>query len=1101
MTAVTIIRLPQNTLGRLELPPGLAIKDAPKNMLLSPEEKSKLAAFGKSGENLVIVKGRLCKTLSPTGEKLAEYAAGAQFRFEHHDAENQADLYELLQKVARPDSAVVIGELNDEWRDNPLATYSRKGEMSGGVLLNKPSRLLVIDLDGADIPNFNPLDPVEAISEQVMPKLGAEFASAGYIAQLSTGQKLHRGAPARVRLWMLTEQPLSFAGRVNLVKKLAKDAPSLKIDPTSVDTVRINYTSPPVIIPELTFETLRDPFQNAQKDLLPRRWFIVEGDPCKVTEPPVEVRGVSLHGSDKPVRLYEPGSEMRALDAFGDSIHDKILAVTFNLARYQRHSLKTDDVVQMVLEGLIERAGEGQPLFARRDRLKNPAIKAEIASAYESAVDKLSLRTGALVDDISAGRSLAETETLLKTALTSALEDTSHPVHLIKSSCGLGKTRSTLEMIKASGEVCYLFAPDHTKGAEIVTDARAMGISTVHIKGRNGTDEQGEPLCMKSDSLALHGGSNEHMFIGSRFTCKGTRYEKDANGNGEVIKVFCPHHHECGYNRQYRGNEAQLYVFAHANLRHGIVTGKNGLPTPGFSVIDEDPSSSLARFDKFTIPALRRWSNHSTRGFILNLANALEQGEDLMQAFYKLEPYWEHDSSMVEWLFKTVGNHAWFQFNDDVGGITADMSKDETFRHISKTPISAPWLVLLKILKDGVSIGRSSAPEVRLEHNKTTGEAAVTVRQMMTPLAPLGKKVILLDATPNEVSLKAVFGGYQMHEFEVRENIFEVQVIGNSYSKDAMSRWTEKDHKDRFNDMMAFVRMVSGNDNAGVVTYKMLADKLPLAVEGYKLPLMTFGALRGQNALESRDVLAIIGRLLIPTEVAEGDAAAVYEEISLKDEPQDYIETPVKHLVRVGGNKCREYLPQYKTRRHPDPRAEYMREHRLISEYKQAKGRLRGVRAVDKKLVLNFSSEPTGEPIDMLAEDLNALIGESRLMELMEQMMGCLPMRPKFLHQAFPTYFSTLKAAKRFVEKVRNWWESGDRRFFYMVHEQPEDLTAGTTWRAGSRNRTKEPGQVLVIRRWAEVRRDPDLGLETSSRVRDFVIPPPGCDESLIDTF
>lgn len=1115
MTTITVAHVREGELITTELPDGLDIKDAPLDML------------DTKNPGCVRVAARVGKVFTPDLVKLSDYGAPYRYTFTRHEVETLPELAGLLLDCARIDRGVVMGDLNSYWEDDPNGGHRRVSENSPrlnpgefGVITMRPSRLLTIDLDGPSLPGYNPLDPIPTLNEHVLPLLGDAFTRAGYVAQVTSSQKLDPNATARLRLWYLMKEPLSPEGRTRLLRQLQTQNPKLKIDPSSCNTAQFNYTSPPIIVSALTFDVLRNPLQNAQNDVLPRRWFMVEGEPLDVAEPVVEVRSINDPSGEGATRLFEPGSELLALEMPGDDIHPKILTATFNLARHYRSRISTEDVVEMVHSRLIELTADGEQYSNRKERITSKTIRTEIASAYESALNKVMLRVGPLTEEVTSWRSLEETAQLLNATLNAAISDKAHRVHVIKATCGLGKTHSTLEMIRDSGEICYLFTPDHTKAAEVVRDARGMGISTVHIKGKAEKDEEQTPLCAKFETIELHSGEEGYRYINSAMVCKGKRVEEKPGSNEHstpervISDVCCPHYTTCGYNRQF-SQKAQLYVFAHASLMHSPPIGTKlniGLPRPTFSVIDENPSGTLVKTETFPMASLRKWSQNGTRHIVRRLCDALEDGKDLLQTFRAIvaeraADYGTDEGEMAEALLNRLARAAWADFRKEAGNIHAGMTAEETLQAVSKTKVAAPWLGLLSVIKKA---GESceSLQSVRFSRNKA-GEEFVSYDRIEEMHCPLGKKVLVLDATPSEIELKALFWDFQLHEFEVRENTFEVQVLGPTFSKTRLTKWAEDDSKEeRFTDLTAFTRMVSGLDNAGVVTFKGVKDHLPLAEPSlddeeapaglsdeakalaetlgkgrkYALPVMTFKALLGQNAFEKKEVLLIAGRIMIPAHAAERKAGILLNDPKLGRDVREYGETKAKHFVRVGNGKIREIENPIPVRTHPNPGVDSVREHNDRSEYIQAKGRLRGVRAQKPKLIVNCSESPTGSPVDRLYQSLTDLIGPRRFVTLMEQHGGYLPLRAGYLRETFPNVFPTLKAAQRFVEDVLDWWEHSECRFFRMVYEQTDDLTILAPWRKGSRGRPKTEGSIICVRPWAEVREDKDLALEVPTR-------------------
>ncbi|MBU3656895.1 MAG: hypothetical protein FGM35_02515 [Rhodocyclaceae bacterium] len=1103
MTTITVAQLPPNARAYIECPSSLDIKDAPADMRTSGSK--------------IKVAPRLCKLISPKGEKLSQYASGREFVFSRHEVETLPKLYELLQVCSRHDRVIVMGVATGEWLEHPKAAYRRLSIGKHGLWKHEdgrdvpcvidmpPSRLLTIDIDGCKenqpLPDFDPLNPIPAINAHVLPLLGEAFTDCGYIANLTAGTTLDPEQFPRIRLWFLMKNELSEQGRKNLLINLAATTPDLAIDPSSVKAAQVNYTASPIVVPELTFDTLRDPLAYAQEDILPRRWFMVEGNPLDVAEPHVVERGVSSSGN-QDFNLYAVNEELNALETPGDEIHSKILTCTYNLARNHGTGLSTENAVAMIKRRLVELSQPGEPLHSRADRINGADLEHEITSAYTGALDMSGcLRPLHVIDDEDEGSTtLSEAAMLLKDTLKDALSNRSHKVHVIKSSCGLGKTRTMLETIKEDGGVCHFYVPDHNKAAELVRDARAAGIETVHIKGKTGLDDDDNPLCMKREALLEHPGSEEFQHIGGVMVCKNWRsggfnassFDEEDGKGGES---YCPHYNECGYNAQFK-QQAQLYVFAHANLTH---TSKLGLKRPDFVVIDEDPIPALTKTRRYRLETLKRWRFISTRRVINRLCRALFEGKDLLQAFYECaeeyrkehgldgeqgpeigldgELYESEDEAMdldevAEMLLNRLRGQAYAALREDAGNLDPSMTPEETLRRVSKERISAPWVDLFDLLQKALQNDESTLPGVYKLH-----DGSILVGSIKAPTAPMGKKVILLDATPNVIALRSIYGDrFRLVGFSVKENLFEIQIAARGFGKTAMVKKVEGEtagHDNRVNDIHAFVRMVSQRDNGAVISYKNVVSQAPLRFGSYELTALHYGALRGQNVMEGKTVLALVGRVLIGSDAAEQGASIVFDDTLISEEETRYVSADAFHKVREGEGKARLTLQKNGKQVHPDARVDAFKDQKMLAEYEQSRGRLRAVRAEETKLLLNFNSFPTGQTVDRLYWKPDQLLGPWRLCELLERHNFYLPLRPSYLAKTFPDVFKTYASAKLFVADVRDWMR-GECLFFRLVYEQDYCETTTAPWRQGSRGRVKDPGELLCIRTWEEVRNDPD---------------------------
>lgn len=1021
----------------------------------------------KDGVAKVRVPSRACKLVSARELKtVAGYAAPFKWHFEKRFVSNIAELFSLLKECARADRAIIMGDLVGEWNEKPDSLYRRVSSGRGGVIAKQPSRLLSIDIDGAQIPDFDPTDPVKSVELHVMSALGDGFKECGYVIQLTASQSPERGSPARMRLWFLMKNAMSFDGRSALLKVLQAQRPDLAIDRSSCNIAQINYISPPLVIEsdQMSIDVIMRP--QPVLDVLPERFFLVDGEPLEVDEPSVQIRWNAANGEASTNRLYEPGNELAALEVDGnDGIHERVIAATYSLAR-NRHEIEPEAVVATILGRLKELSEPGQTLAHRRDRILSAELPNEIQSAYIGALERVRLKSAGLQVEDSCGVPLAEAAQRIKSIFKTSRDGNT----LIECTPGVGKTAAALDYVSEISGTVFFFAPDHAKASEVVADARNLGIKTVHIKGRTQDDDEGNPLCLKKSAIELHGGDSTNRFVDSRMICRS--WEKVRGDNGKKsIEVRCPEYDRCGYNRQFLV-DAHLVVFTHAHLAQPT---HKALPEPVLTIIDEDPIGSLRKEQNFTVDQLLAWPDLETLPAITAMVQSLTSGDDLMHGFMRYcavvaFQVGRDEMELANDLVHAIAHRAERLLQMRMGGIRPQMTPQATFSVITKRSVNSPWITLAEVLRRGLEIGALTSPDVRYERRRS-GAQLVTVRQVIEPKARLGRRVVLLDATPNLPALKAVFGGLTVHEFESQENLFEIQVINPSFSDSVIREWIAQP-RSPLDDLMEFFRLISQDQSGAIVTRKEFAGQIPASVQGYEVPVMTHGALRGQNGLSERQVLLTLGRLLIPAEAAEGDAAAFYTDI--QPGTGDYYRADAKYQVRTrqpdGRYAIQTMVASAQDRRHPDARAEHERRHRLESEFVQARGRLRAVRAKQRKLVINCSSAPTGRPVDVLVEVMNDLIGPSRLSALAHSMCGMVPLRAKFLHESFPDQFESLKSAQEFVQDVRSWFHKKPRMFWMMVQERDGDGSEDGGWRRGSRGRSKEAGEILVVRTWTDIR-------------------------------
>lgn len=125
--------------------------------------------------------------------------------------------------------------------DVPFASYGENAT----VVKPESTRLLVVDLDGAEITGFDPFEPQRAI-RSVMDQLG--FANAAAWVQLTGSQMPCKGARARLRLVAVLADAWSEMELVSLLRGWKARHPELAVDTTSGELLRRHFTSRPAFV-------------------------------------------------------------------------------------------------------------------------------------------------------------------------------------------------------------------------------------------------------------------------------------------------------------------------------------------------------------------------------------------------------------------------------------------------------------------------------------------------------------------------------------------------------------------------------------------------------------------------------------------------------------------------------------------------------------------------------------------------------------------------------------------------------------------------------------------------------------------------------------
>jgi hypothetical protein len=332
--------------------------------------------------------------------KLADYNAGSEFYFAEYQVATLEAVAQLLQQQAanpRHGKFIVVGQLTDEARKQPRKRLRRRSDVrkygqAGVTLAATATRLLILDIDDAFVPDWDPLQPEPGIN-WICSRLGAAYANADVLVQITGSQSLTPGALARVRLYFLLSEPWSLSEQRYLINELKAAHPNLKLDTATTVLGQPIYIAPPLYVSERSPEALYDPWKFQVVDPIAHRWTLLKRCGDLLQEKPLQQIGYTYLASGRSspahgagvvmIKLRDPGYELEALFDHGDQVHSKILDATFNLARHHRE-LITADVVQAVHEGLISLHIDGT-LAHRADRINGAEVKSEIERAYVSA--------------------------------------------------------------------------------------------------------------------------------------------------------------------------------------------------------------------------------------------------------------------------------------------------------------------------------------------------------------------------------------------------------------------------------------------------------------------------------------------------------------------------------------------------------------------------------------------------------------------------------------------------------------------------------------------------------------------------------------------
>jgi len=1034
-----------------------------KLRLAEPEPVEKVPDFmriepmtdGATTVKDVWAKPRATKTNCLDGGKmkLADYNAGTLFRFSEHKVASLKEVAQLLQEQAANLSHgnfVVTGQLTEYARNNPGKRLHRRSDLrkygqDGVSLMTAASHLLILDLDDATVPNWNPLDPEPGVN-WICEKLGAGFAHADVLLQITGSQSLTPGALARIRLYFFLHEPWSLGEQRGLINELKAAHPSLKLDTATTALGQPIYIAPPLYVGERSPEAIYNPWQHQVADPITNRWFLFKRCGVLLQEKPQQQvaynylpsgrTGHGLNAGVVMIKSRDPGYELDALLEHEDQVHAKILDATFNFARHNRELL-TSKVVESVHKGLIHLCTDG-PLKHRADRIHGADVVAEIERAYVSAWARIHGRRvdAPALEQLSAqegGQAVQDAVREFFNGNTKRLA--------IHATMGLGKSAAVIHQAIAADVRVDLYVPDLALAAEMAMKITTLGSTSIVVKGRlalvdpsKANDTTAERMCQKWQSIEIAQQIADSP-LGADQLCRKSL------GHGNFI--HCPHYKRCAYVAQFlevpqntqfviRAHDYLGYEASHLDTELNSIVGR-----PKFNVVDEDPLSRLLQKSTYDLARLRMQAEQE--GFFFDrplyaILDSLSRGQDAVAGFLgavvgreKLDcddhDDWMQAQDVMRELIAHVGQ-SFFWFDPTLSASEALLRAQNGLR-------VNLWRKILQEIQE--TLDARQCQNNRIWSERQNGMLVVKVTKALTAIRVASRRVplLLLDGSADLMGLRQVFGDLEVRHVNVRRNARIIQVVDRSFSDTAL-----RGDSARLSDLAGLAKLLRSTNTPGVVARKSI-ENLFLSAD---IPTLHHGKLRGQNALEQCDVLLVIGRMQPPPGAMEEQARALYpfENLNL---PGFYQRGAASY--RISSNELQEV--QERQWLHPDPRVAARLQQSRENELAQAIDRARLVHSSVRKLVLLFTNQPVSQELEVDLMPLVDVLGPNGLMGLLAAHDGFLPLNWRWLQAQHPEQFPNEARVKDFAQRCRSWAEKTPLGLVQLK----QDRQSGARGRAG----------------------------------------------------
>jgi hypothetical protein len=313
--------------------------------------------------------------------------------------------------------------------------------------------------------------------------------------------------------------------------------------------------------------------------------------------------------------------------------------------------------------------------------------------------------------------------------------------------------------------------------------------------------------------------------------------------------------------------------------------------------------------------------------------------------------------------------------------VSPGMSEDEVLKAAAAANQFVRTSVLLDRIADELAAGcTGAARSLRLNAN---GRVEARGRKQLWDMRQ--QKWLLLDGTGKREDLSQFISDLEEIRIDVERNAYFIKIRDAVFAKNACLKGIKgKDGKTGYVPKPLLERayhcidffaaryrtvIITTKDMRCAMTGEDPGSKLPPWCEFHGAKITHYGNLRGLNEYEGCEVAILIGRELLPVEVLEDAAVALYH-------------TDPEPIKRLPASKHGKMLPNRKGRQrmrdgsftevaevayHPDERVDRRRQAMCEDEITQAYDRLRHCNEdAPAKLVVSLVSIPTEQPVDAM---------------------------------------------------------------------------------------------------------------------------------------
>jgi hypothetical protein len=943
---------------------------------------------------------------------------------------NIHDLSKLLTHLEQdePNACIIRGSLIDGVDLNrPILRRLRRKEdedLNSSPIVDLAQPWIMVDVDKLPLPDgMDLIANTEQAIVFTIAQLPAELHKCSCHWQLSNSAGTADTNSISIHLYFWLSQPVA-----NDILKSRWALPHNSvfgvklIDAALFNAAQIHYVAKPI------FEGREDPFATGRSGF-------IQGEVDSATlllHEPIQYpsANVELYTSSSGILPVGYEAKMQMLgDGEGCSGFNDVLISATAAYAYAHGATRTLASKKALKADLRHRIREADQSNHSLDEIKRYLSDSYLDYCIDSAVEKFGgndrnipphwdkpLLTLAEGQD-ALNRAVAEFGEAVKAYLEDPLMN-ERPVHVIKATAGLGKTRAVIKdllnyNLLEKGDVHY-FVPNHKLSQELLADLNETlsldikdtdGTDAVFerariIYGRSGIPNSGEQYCKKNKLVETVSGLGLNVMT---TLCK--------SGSAK-----CEFYDDCPYIAQFDDPPeiplemipvlSEVKVLTHDHL---FLRAKDRFMSPSLTVIDESFVKSASTTQSLNITELTRLNKQ------YKIARMVGEfaSEDKPHLLYHLRTSYSADEVMDE----AVAIEA--EYDNAISSLKPNLPQAQQEKALKGAKAKTFIPTLLHTLAEEMRLTSRS------ESNAITwDESQVHILKRKDIFTDIHSPILIIDADADELILKKFLPDIKVTSIDVDRQAEVYQFYDRTFSKASL---TDQHSEPKIEDIKDFISKVAANDTPTLV---VCSREIRMLITGEKITtghgeyagatVVHFNSIRGLNTFSDYENVIIIGREQPSSTGAEASARGIFWD---DEEPIQRLgnksgSRPFSNDTRRGYRLASGEYDSTTVQLHPDHRVQAMVEQIRESESTQAIDRLRLLRPHPEgkqRRVFILSSVP----LDITVDHLLSWDALQRSLALIREADGFLPLNKTHLAERCPSVGSERTAKKRIAELKR----------------------------------------------------------------------------------